>query len=97
MVLLQPGVNTLPVKLMGARDDPQFLERGGEKRRSMSKEEHEQEEPYPRPGWVLLDGSEPCRMKRCLTASYLQPSFAWRRLRSSLAALILLAASSSGV
>lgn len=25
VVLLQPGVNTLPVKLMGARDDPQFL------------------------------------------------------------------------
>lgn len=32
VVLLQPGVNTLPVKLMGARDDPQFLERGGERR-----------------------------------------------------------------
>lgn len=25
VVLLQPGVNTLPVKLVGARDDPQLL------------------------------------------------------------------------
>lgn len=38
MVLLQPRVNTLPMELMGARDDPQFLERGGE-------EEGEQGEP----------------------------------------------------
>jgi len=30
-----------------------------------------------------LDGSEPCRMGRCLTVSDLQPSFAWRRLCSS--------------
>lgn len=43
VVLLQPGVNTLPVKLMGARDDPQFLERGGEKKRSVSKENHVQD------------------------------------------------------
>lgn len=50
VMLLQPGVNTLLVKLMGARDDPQFLERGGEKR-SVSKANH-----VPRPGWVLLDG-----------------------------------------
>lgn len=28
VVLLQPGVNTLPVKLVGARDDPQFLALG---------------------------------------------------------------------
>lgn len=32
MVLLQPGVNTLPVKLMGARDDSQFLKRNRERR-----------------------------------------------------------------
>lgn len=92
VVLLQPGVNALPVKLMGARDDPQFLERSGERRRSVSKENH-----VPRPAWVLLDGSEPCRMERRLTASDLQPSFAWWRLCSCLAALVLLAVSSPGV
>lgn len=73
VVLLQPRVNTLPVKFMGARNDPQFLERVGEKTRSVSKENYD-----PRPGWVLLDGSEPCRMERCLMVSDLQPSFARR-------------------
>lgn len=38
VVLLQPRVNTLPMELVGARDDPQFLERSGE-------EEDEQGEP----------------------------------------------------
>lgn len=38
MVLLQPRVNTFPMELVGARDDPQLLERSGE-------EEDEQGEP----------------------------------------------------
>lgn len=38
VVLLQPRVNTFPMELVGARDDPQFLEGSGE-------EEDEQGEP----------------------------------------------------
>lgn len=45
VVLLQPGVNALPVKLVGARDDPQLLERWKEE------EECEQGEPCPK-GWM---------------------------------------------
>lgn len=45
VVLLQPRVNTLPMELMGARDDPQLLERSGE-------EEDEQGEPCSKT-WMM--------------------------------------------
>lgn len=89
MVLLQPRVNALPVKLVGARDDPQFLKRWREE------EEGEQAEPCPKT-WTesegSLDGREPCGMEINLMRNSLQPSFAWSGLCSS---LILLAVSSS--
>lgn len=89
MVLLQPRVNTFPVKLVGARDDPQFLERWREE------EESEQAEPRLKT-WTQsggsLDGREPCGMEINLMRNSLQPSFAWS---SVLQQPVLLAVSSS--
>ena len=56
MVLLEPGVNAFPVKLVGARDDAQFLERGGERRRKVSKENHVTR-PGCREGALLMEAS----------------------------------------
>lgn len=91
VVLLQPGVNTLPVKLVGARDDPQFLERSRERRRRVSEENLVPRAGY-RVGACVVPGGNTGKTETC--SKPLQPSFVWRTLCSCLASLVLLAARS---